>query len=468
MSSDIFILMKSELSLTLIICIILLLKVWDGIQKNTFWLYLVTVLLGLHCFVGLIPHNDGVLFNGMFYTNTLIVFEKTLLSVATFIILLQTFDWLNNHSHVPEFYILLLTTLLGMNLMISSGNFLMFYLGLELSAIPLAALSNFDLEKLSSSEAATKNILLSAFASSIMLFGISLLYGITGTITFAELPVFIVPAPLPIIALLFIFTGFAFKLSIAPFHLWTADVYEGSPVAITAYLSVVSKAASVFVFISVLSALFFQLRDIWYNVLFVSIIITISVGNLFALRQNNIKRFFAFSSVAQVGYIVLGISANNQVGTAAVIFFILVYMFSNLGAFCVIAIVSALAQKEDINDYRGFYQHNKLLSWAFALSVFSLAGIPPTAGFFGKIFLITAGASRGNMVLVSIASLQMVVSLYYYLRIIKIMIVDTNDEPIAPLQPHLMTKIGLGICMIGIIITGFVGTIYDYIYHLIV
>ena len=466
MSTDIFLFMKSELSLTLIIFILLILKVWDGIKDNTTYLHIANFLLLFNFAVGFIYTNEGVLFNGMFHTTTLLVFEKSILNLGTLLISLQAFDWLKTHKHVPEFYILLLTTLMGMFFMISSGNFLMFYLGLELASIPLAALANFDLEKLKSSEAAVKMILLSAFSSCIMLFGISLLYGSTGTLSFAELPALIAAGHLQLLALIFIFVGFAFKLSSVPFHLWTADVYEGSPVAITSYLSVISKAAIVFVFISVLGPLFLNLPGTWYNILFLSIILTITVGNLFAIRQDNIKRFLAFSSIAQAGYILLGLSAGNQMGTTATIYFLLVYVFSNLGAFGVIGLVSYYADKENISDYKGFYKTNPMLSWILAIALFSLAGVPPTAGFFGKMFLVTAGASRGNYILVIIAALNMIVSLYYYLRVVKAMFVDPNESPIPKITGSITARLGLIICMIGVVVIGFASCIYNYIHSL--
>lgn len=467
MSTDFFILMKSELSLMLIIFILLTLKVWDGIKDNRTWLHLTNFLLLLNFAVGFIYSGDGKLFDGMFHTSNLLVLEKSILNLGTLIISLLAFDWLKSHKHVPEFFILLLTTLLGMFFMLSSGNFLMFFLGLELASIPLAALANFDLDKLKSSEAAVKMILSSAFSSCILLFGISLLYGTTGTLNFTELSTITADGHLEIFALIFIFAGFAFKLSSVPFHLWTADVYEGSPVSVTSYLSVISKAAIVFVFISVLAPLFSNLQGMWYNMLFLSIVLTITVGNLFAIRQNNIKRFLAFSSIAQAGYILLGLSAGNQMGTTATIYFLLVYIFSNLGAFGVIGIVSALAQKENISDYKGFYKTNKMLSWILTISLFSLAGIPPTAGFFGKMFLVAAGASRGNYILVIIASLNMIVSLYYYLRVVKAMFVDPNESPIEKLEASYPAKLALVICMAGVVLVGFVSYIYDYINSLV-
>jgi len=463
MSTDFFILMKSELSITLIIFILLTLKVWDGIKDNTTWLHVTNILLLLNFVLGFLFNTTGELFSGMYHANNIIFLEKNILNFGTLLISLQAFDWLKTHKHVSEFYILLLTTLLGMFFMISSGNFLMFYLGLELASIPLAAMVNFDLDKLKSSEAAVKMILSSAFASCIMLFGISMLYGTTGTLSFIELPKLIVGGGLQILSLIFVFTGFAFKISAVPFHLWTADVYEGAPVSVTSYLSVISKAAVVFVFISILHTLFANFESMWYNLLFLTIILTITVGNLFAIRQNNIKRFLAFSSITQVGYILLGLSAGNQMGTTATIYFLMVYIFSNLGAFGVIGLVSAHAKKENISDYKGFYKTNPMLSWIITISLFSLAGIPPTAGFFGKMFLVTAGASHGNYILVIIAALNMIVSLYYYLRVVKAIFIDPNEAPIEKVEGSFSAKLALIICMVGVIATGFASCIYEYI-----
>ncbi len=467
MNTDSLILMKPELSLALIIFILLIVKIWDGIKENATIIHFTNLLLLLNVVMGFAFNTSGSIFSNMYYTNPLVAFEKNILSFGTLIICLQASRWLQSHKHLIEFYILLLTTLMGMCFMISSGNFLMFYLGLELASIPLAALANFDLEKTKSSEAAVKMILSSAFASAIMLFGISLVYGTTGSLSFAELPQLITGGQLQLLSLIFVFAGFAFKLSAVPFHLWTADVYEGSPVSVTSYLSVISKAAMVFVFISVLSPLFHNYQETWYNMLCLTIALTITIGNLFAIRQSNIKRFLAFSSISQVGFILLGISSGNSTGTVASIYFLIVYIFSNLGAFGIIAWVADETGKESINDYKGFYKTNPVAGWIMAISLFSLAGIPPTAGFFGKMFLVTAGAAKGNYFIVIIAVLNMVVSLYYYLRIVKAIFVDENKEPVARLTGSTNLKITLVICMAGVILTGFASMLYDYINSLV-
>jgi NADH-quinone oxidoreductase subunit N len=262
-----------------------------------------------------------------------------------------------------------------------------------------------------------------------------------------------------------LFSGFAFKLSIVPFHLWTADVYEGSPVAVTAYLSVVSKGAMAFVFITTLYAVFGALAVTWYYLLAAFAAITITVGNLFAVRQQNLKRFFAFSSIAQVGYLLIAISSASQIGVASVVYFILIYVFTNLAAFAVISAISSQTGKETINDYKGLYASNPSLALVMALALFSLAGIPPTAGFFGKLFLLTTGAQTGSWWLIIIAALNLIVSLYYYLRIVRAMFVDESSEPLEKISLPSTVFASVVLCVIGILVLGFVSRTFDVIFQ---
>ena len=467
MINDFLILMKQELMITIIIFILLFQKLGNKEIKNESLINFVNVLLLINLASGFFMQQEGTLFGDMFRTNELLTFEKNLLNLGTLIISLQSYNWLKEHKHVPEFYILMLSTLLGMFFMISSNNLLMFYLALELSTIPLAALANFDLEKRRSSEAAFKMIISSAFSSGLLLFGISLVYGATGTLSFAELPAQLNGSPLQIFSFILLIAGFGFKISAVPFHLWTADVYEGSPVAVTSYLSVISKGAILFVLVSVLYKVFSPMNESWYNMLFLISVLTMIIGNLFALRQQNMKRFLAFSSIAQVGFILIGITGQSAEGSASVIFFVLIYIFSNLAAFGIINLVSAVTGRENVDDYKGFYKTNPGLSWVLAIALFSLGGIPPTAGFFGKFFLLLAGAGKGNYLLITIASLNMVVSLYYYLRVIKAMFMDANANPIGKVHAGWSPRIAMVICIGGIIITGLASGAYQYIHSLV-
>lgn len=455
-------LMKNELLIAAIIFLLLFIKIGKG-WKNDSLLTLVQVLLLANVLAGFIFSGEGSLFSEMFYTNALIAFQKNILSIAVFLISLLCAGWLKKSPHLPEFFMLLLSALLGMFFMISSGNLLMFYLSLELATIPVAALANFDLEKRISSEAAMKMILSSAFSSGILLFGISLVYGATGTLDFSALPQALNAAPLQILAFVFLVSAFAFKLSVVPFHLWTADVYEGSPVAVASFLSVVSKGSVAFIFITALYKVFQPLNGVWYNMLMILSLATMITGNLFALRQQNIKRFLAFSSIAQVGFILVGMSSNGVIGTTSVTYFVLIYVFSNLAAFGVASAISSQTGKENIDDYKGLYQTNPFLSWTLALALFSLAGIPPTAGFFGKLFLITAGATKGNYWFITIVALNLIVSLYYYLRVVRAIFMEKNEKPIERIKGSRSVNFGLTICAAGIVLVGLISWIYEYI-----
>lgn len=466
MLNDFLILMKSELVVTLIIFLLLFIKLSKG-MKNESLLPVIQFFLLANFIIGFSFNKEGSLFGDMFYNSSLIVFQKNILNLGVYLISLLCADWLKKTPHMPEFFMLMLSALLGMFFMISSGNLLMFYLSLELASIPVAAMANFDLDKKRSSEGAMKMILSSAFSSGILLFGISLMYGATGTISFAELPAQLDGSPLQILAFVFLFAAFAFKLSVVPFHLWTADVYEGSPIAATSFLSVISKGAIAFVFISALYRVFQPLQETWYIMLVILAVATMVIGNLFALRQQNIKRFLAFSSIAQVGFILVAISSNDNSGIASVVYFVLIYVFSNLAAFGVAAIIAEKTGKENIDDYKGLYKTNPFLTWILTLALFSLAGIPPTAGFFGKLFLITAGAAKANYGFIIVVALNLVISLYYYLRIVRAMFMDKNENPVEAIKTGSTVKFGLILCAAGIVLVGLLSWIYDYIQSLI-
>jgi NADH-quinone oxidoreductase subunit N len=427
----------------------------------------VNVLLTINLLAGIFIKGNGSLFGDMFQQTELLRLEKNILNLGTLLISLQSYNWLLKHKHATEFYLLMFSTLLGMFFMLSSSNLLMFYVGLELASIPLAALANFDLDKRRSSEAAMKYIMSSAFASGLLLFGISMMYGVTGTVNFTELQAATSDQPLFLFSFILIIAGFGFKISAVPFHLWTADVYEGSPIAVTSYLSVISKGSMIFAMTTVLFTVFNQLIFHWYNIIAVLAVLSMIVGNLFAIRQQNVKRFLAFSSISQVGFILIGVTGASAIGQSSVIYFVLVYIFSNLAAFGVLSLVSSEKGKETIDDFKGFYKTNPLLTWILAIALFSLAGIPPTAGFFGKFFLILAGAGKNNYPLITIAALNMVVSLYYYLRIIKAMFMDANETPIEKIEMTWAPKLSMAICVAGIVVTGIVSGAYEYIYSLV-
>ncbi len=464
MDVNYFLLMRHELLLILTAVIILIAEIFS--EKKNGVINIALILFSLITIIGFIPVDSGHLFGDSFQSSNLTSIMKNILNIAVLIIFFQSVDYLKkdeNLNKVGEFFALIIFTLVGMDYMISSGDFLMFYLGLETASIPAAGLAAFDKLKNKSAEAGVKLILLSAFSSGILLFGLSLIYAATGSIYFADIAPNITTTPLILLGFIFFVSGIGFKISLVPFHLWTADVYEGAPIGVTAYLSVVSKGAAVFIFAILLFTVFKNLLEIWENVLYALAILTMTIGNLFAIRQDNIKRFLAYSSIAQAGFILLGIMGNSSIGFTSVIYFVLIYVFTNLGAFGVAQAIYNKTGVETISGYNGLYFTNPKLSLVMLLSLFSLAGIPPVAGFFGKFFLFTSAASSGYYILVLIAVLNATMSLYYYLRVVKAMLINKNDHPVPKFISSGYTRFGILISVVGIFVIGFLSIIFEYI-----
>ena len=391
---------------------------------------------------------------------------KSILSVGTLIVFLMAHEWLKRPDTVikqGEFYMLTLSTLLGMYFMISAGHFLMFFIGLETASIPMAALVAFDKYRHHSAEAAAKYILTALFSSGLLLYGISLIYGTVGTLYFDDIPAHLDGSALQIMAFVFFFSGMGFKLSLVPFHLWTADVYEGAPSVVTAYLSVISKGSAAFVLMTILIKTFAPMVDQWQEILYWVIIASITLANLFALRQENLKRLMAFSSISQAGYIMLGVIAGTQQGMASLVYYVLIYMFANLSVFAVITIIALRAQRFTLEEYNGLYSTNPKLAFLMTLALFSLAGIPPFAGFFSKFFIFAAAFQGGFHLLVFIALVNTIISLYYYLKIVKSMYINKSDEPIATFRSDNYTRASLVICTLGIIVLSLASVVYQSI-----
>jgi len=269
-----------------------------------------------------------------------------------------------------------------------------------------------------------------------------------------------------VLGFIFFFSGLAFKISLAPFHFWTADVYEGAPISVASFLSVISKGAAVMILMIILFTAMRPLIEVWGKVIYMVAIATMFIGNLFALRQQNMKRFLAFSSVAQAGFILLGFLSDDQLGYTTIVYFVAVYIFSNLGAFGVVQAISSATGKENIDDYEGLYRTNPKLSLLMMLALFSLAGIPPLAGFFGKFFLYAAAASKGYYVLVFIAVVNATISLYYYLIVVRAIFLRKSDDAIPFFKSSVNMKLGLALAALGILIAGVYSPLYNYIFSI--
>ena len=448
-------------------------------EKKSRTLYILTAVLMLLQIVPCALAEPTSAFGGLYVTSQMANVMKTILTAGTLIVIIMAQPWIENAGRKTcgEFYMLIISTLLGMYMMISSGNFLMFFLGLETASVPMACLVALDKLKKISAEAAAKYILTATFSSGVMLYGISFVYGAAGTLYFddiaqvlAGISPFSDQIYLPILGLVFFFSGLGFKLSLVPFHFWTADTYQGAPTPVTGYLSVVSKGAAALAAFIILTKVFGPLVEQWEMMLGIIIMLTITVGNLFAIRQSELKRFMAFSSISQAGYIMLAALGNSQMGATALTYYVLVYVVANMAVFTVINVVEQNnGGRTDMAAYNGFYETNPRLSFLMTLALFSLAGIPPFAGMFSKFFVFMAAVGGHEAapfwvyLVVFVALINTVVSLYYYLLIVKAMYIKKTTTPLPAFQSDTNTKLALALCTLGIAAFGIISCIYDWI-----
>ncbi len=470
-----FLAMKQEIGLLVVFLLVFLFDTFMPKKAQNGLSGITCLLFGLFTVASFCPCQlvDASAFAGMYVSSAVIVTIKNILNVGVLIVLIQSCKWANSESQAirrGEFYELLLVTLFGMYLMISARHFLLFVIGLEAASLPLAAMVAFDKNRYESHEAAVKYILTAVFSSAVFMMGLSFVYGLCGSLYFSNIYAALevsTNTPMLIVALAFVIAGIGFKLSLVPFHLWTADVYQGAPTSVTSYLSVISKGAAAFAFLVILVQVFGTVyAQAWEWMLYAIIILTITIGNLFAIRQRNMKRFLAFSSISQAGYIMLGIIAYNYVGMASMMYYILVYVFSNLAAFGVIAAIENKTGLVGMDDYKGLYKTNPRLSFAMMLAMFSLAGIPPFAGFFSKFFIFTGALQQGSVaiyVLVLIALINTIISLYYYLLVVKAMFISEDECKVAPFRSSRSERLGLWISVAGVIFLGIVSCVYNYL-----
>ena len=460
---------------TLMLALIIVFCADFALHKSERKTYVLSVLTGALLLCQLVPcflAEPTSAFGGLYVTYPIVNVMKTILTLGTFIVVVMSQSWIKNNACKisGEYYVLVLSTLLGMYMMMSSGHFLMFFLGLEMASVPMACLVAFDRYKKKSAEAAAKYILTATFSSGVMLYGISFLYGAVGTLYFDDMAAQIQLTPLTVMGMVFFFSGLGFKISLVPFHFWTADTYEGAPTPVTGYLSVVSKGAATLTLAIILMHVFGCLVEYWQPLLWIVIMLTITVGNLMAIRQNELKRFMAFSSISQAGYIMLAVVGNSAASLTALTFYVLVYVAANMAVFTVISTVEENnGGKTQMNAYNGLYQTNPKLALLMTLALFSLAGIPPFAGMFSKFFVFMAAVGGHESApfwpyfVVFIALLNTVVSLYYYLLIVKAMYITKEENPLPTFKNGAAINWSLAICTAGILLFGLCSCIYEWI-----
>jgi NADH-quinone oxidoreductase subunit N len=431
-------LMLPELLLTGLVCLILVLDFsFPRIGKGTLaWLTVAGFVGILASLVWMFAAGmQGTLFNNMFVLDAFAVFFKIVVVVATLLVLLASLDYIKRiYLFRGEYYVMVMLAALGMLFMASANDLLSMFITIEFATfgfyILVAYLREDDLR---SSEAGLKFFVLSVFTAAIMVFGISLIYGETGTIVFPELA-----ASRPVltgglvIGFLCVLVGLGFKIGAAPFHNWIPDIYQGAPTPITAYLSIAPKAAAFAIVLRIFFSTFAEFKPEWVWLVIGMAALSMTYGNIVAIAQTDIKRLLAYSGIAQIGNILIGLAAGTKMGSDSVLFYLLTYLVANLGAFAIVIIFSNLTGSDQIDDYRGLGRRSPLLAAAMLVFLLSLAGVPPLAGFIGKIYVFAAAMREGLVTLVIIGLINIVISMYYYLVIVKKIYISepTDRRPI--------------------------------------
>ena len=463
------------IGLTILAIIVLGLDLYLPAEKRNLTGYVAAVGMALLIIVAFVFGPDGdpeMVWGGMIRHDILSQFFTVMVLSAGAITCLMAVDT-KELGRKGEFYLIIIVSTLGASLMAASADLIMVFVAVETTSIPLYILAGFRRGDDKSSESALKYFLFGAFASSIMLYGFSLLFGFTGHTGLTDIAAYLgstafVSEPLPVvISLVLVAVGFGFKISAVPFHFWTPDVYEGAPTPVTAFISVASKAASFALLVRFLLAVFPDtlvigeeaIKDYWIYMVSAMAVLSMTIGNVLALVQTNLKRLLAYSSIAQAGYVLIGVAAlhaDAEQGVAAISFYLFMYTFANLLAFAVIVFFSEVTGRDDIKDFAGLNRRHPMLALTMTIAFLSLGGIPPAAGFFGKFFVFNAAVEAHLEWLAMIGVLNAIIGLYYYLVFIKVMYVDHSDDENEPLPISTSAGWTLGITTLAVIVLGVV------------
>ena len=371
------------------------------------------------------------IFNNSFALDQFSSFMKILILVSSFFVLIMSKKYIQDiNNNKFEYPVIMLIAILGMFFMVSSNDLILFYLGLELQSLSLYILASIDRDNLRSSEAGIKYFVLSALSSGLLLYGCSLLYGFTGSTNFQVISNNVGDINIgTIFAMIFILVGLAFKVSAVPFHMWTPDVYEGSPTSVTSFFAIVPKIAGIAVFIRFMYSPFQNILDQWQYILVFISIASMILGAVAAINQKNIKRLIAYSSISHMGYAIAGISTGTESGFKSTMIYILIYSAMNIGFFAFVFLMKRSGKYvEDINELSGFSKNHPLAALSLLIVLFSLAGIPPLAGFFAKFYIFMSVIESGMYTLAIIGLITTVVSAFYYIRIVKVMYFDNPKK----------------------------------------
>jgi NADH-quinone oxidoreductase subunit N len=451
----------AEICLAVAICVILLVDVFAGAKRrnltSTLTLLALAVGAALTVRYGYVTERH-VLFDGMYVADELGIVLKLAAFLFVAVALLYSRAYLEDRDILRgEYYVLALTALLGIFVVISANNLLTLYLGVELLALSVYTLVAFDRDSGISAESAMKYFVLGAIASGALLYGMSLIYGLTGSLELGEIAARL-HAPLNagvILGLTFIVVAVAFKLGAVPFHMWLPDVYEGAPTSVTLFIGTAPKIAYFALTLRLLAQGLAGTEAQWTQMLAALAVLTLVVGNLVALVQTNLKRLLAYSTIANVGFIVLGFVAGTPDGYAAAMYYTLVYVLVALGSFGVILLASSRGFEADrLDDYRGLYRRDPLLAGAMMVLMFSTAGVPPFVGFWAKLRIFQVLWETGHLWLVILAAAMSVVGAFYYLRVIKLMYFDEPTGQLPPVRNEMAVRVALGINAAAVLALG--------------
>lgn len=412
-------------------------------------------LLGVIALVAANWHNQGDLYEGLYLVDQYAYFFKITSLVAAFLVALGCMRFVDesmgNHS---EYYSMLIFATLGMMVMASAGDLITMYLGLELMTIAFIILVCFRRTETKSVEAGMKYVLLASMSSAVLLYGMSLVYGVSGSILLTDISraAALNPTPALILGIVMLIAGLGFKISAVPFHMWSPDIYEGAPTPVTSFLAVGSKAASFAILLRVFVAALPGVWEHWTMVVAILAAVTIIVGNLVAIPQTNIKRLLAYSSIAQAGYILVGLVTATEAGIKGVMFYAFLYVFATIGAFTVAAYFYNETGSDEIKDYAGLSQRSPLMAVVMLVAMLSMAGIPPLAGFAGKFYLFKTIADD-YLWLLFIGLIMSMVSVYYYLRVVLVMYRDEPKDP-SPIRLSSPVAVTLIIAMVATLVIG--------------
>jgi len=426
-----------EVVLAVGVMVLLMLGVFRGNQSTGLIATLASLLL-LAVLVVSITGESGSAFDGLFIENGFTSFAKVLILVGSAVAIVMATEYCRREDmHRFEYPILMAVATLGMMMMVSADDFIALYLGIELQSLSLYVLAAFRRDSLRSTEASLKYFVLGALSSGMLLYGCSLIYGFSGQTSFNGVADVLTGAdtvPLGVAAgIVFVAAGLAFKISAAPFHMWTPDVYEGAPTPITAFFAVAPKIAAMALFVRVLYGPFGGLIDVWQQVIVFVALASMILGAFAAVAQTNIKRLMAYSSIGHVGYALVGVAAGSEAGVSGVLIYFTLYLFMNVGTFaCILSMRRGGRMVENLSDLAGLSRTHPLMAAGLAAFMFSMAGVPPLAGFWGKLYVFQAAVGSELYVLAVIGVLASVISCFYYLRIVKLMYFDEVVEPLDP------------------------------------